>query len=78
MTTKDPQTGRTSETAPGRRFHRLWPTAVVVVLWGVTGLHFFRIQSEGEVIRESNQAGLRPNREAVNVAALKLIPSPYF
>jgi hypothetical protein len=51
---------------------------VVVVLFGVTGLLFFRIQSEGEVIRESNQAGLRPNREAVNVVALKLIPAAIF
>ena len=75
MTNKDLDTERTSEAAPGSRFRRLWPTGMVVVLLGVTGLLFLRIQSEGEIIRESNRAGLRPDREAVNVVALKLIPA---
>ncbi len=74
MKTESSETGISSGMASDRRLRRLLPTGLVVILMGLTGLLFFWIRSEGEVIRERNQAGLKSDREAVNVVALTMRP----
>ncbi len=74
MNSQSSENGRSSGVVRGRRLRRLLPTGLVVILVGVTGLLFFWIRSEGEVIRERNQAGLKSDRQAVNVVALKMVP----
>ena len=56
------------------KWRRLLPTGLIIFLLGTIGLFFFWIRSEGEVIRERNQSGLKSDQEAINVVALEMIP----
>jgi RND family efflux transporter MFP subunit len=56
------------------KWRRLLPTGLVIILLGTIGLFFFWIRSEGEVIKERNQSGLKTDQEAINVVALAMIP----
>jgi RND family efflux transporter MFP subunit len=74
MKNENSETGNALSLLPHKRLGRLLPTGLVVILMGLIGLLFFWIRSEGEVIRERNRAGLKTDRPAVNVVALKMIP----
>jgi RND family efflux transporter MFP subunit len=74
MEKENPESGGSMGIGHHSRLRRLLPTGLIIVLLGMIGLFFFWIRSEGEVIRERNQASLKTDQEAINVVALTMIP----